>query len=321
MTNQVFDTDIVANAVSTHYDIGNLTRCDLLRVGFNYNYLIETSDQKYVLRIYLNGKYYIRDADDFRFELELLNFLLAQGLPVVKPIGNRVGQQLTSHQFANETRHMALFAFAPGVELDKASADGHLTDDHVKQVGEIAALIHQTTDPFQSRYHRYHLNTSTYLLDKSLQIFARYLAERNLGDLAFFTPFANQIREHVEVLGQTAPVYGLIHADMHGNNIFLDPEAGMTILDFDHCAYGWRAYEFAVWSGNAEVLATLLEGYESVRKLSDLERQLIPTFATLHSIWDMGDILYYNPLWGETVSNESLERNLTHLRNLVQSKL
>lgn len=318
MTNTVVENEIVAEIISTHYTIGKQTHCQLIRAAFNHNYLIETTNQTYVLRIYLNDKYYIHNAGDFRFELDLLNFLLNQALPVVQPVANQKGEWLTTYQFAaQDRRHMALFQFVPGVELDKVSSAGDLTLDTVKRVGEIMALIHQAAEGFQSQYHRYHLNVATYLLDKSLQILETHLINRKLGDLSFFRPCAEQLRQQVSLLPQTTPAYGLIHADLHGNNIFLDAKTGITFIDFDHCAYSYRIYEFAPWAGNAEALASVIEGYESVRPLSKLEKQLIPTVAKLRSIWDMGDILYYMPLWGRTPSDEQLENWMKQLHTLL----
>ncbi|MEM7536978.1 MAG: phosphotransferase [Chloroflexota bacterium] len=304
----VLDTDKIADIFTTHYHLGTPTHCELIRAGFNHNYLIETGDGKYVLRVYLKGKYYIRNADDFRFELDLLNFLHKQGLPVVRPIANHEGEWLTTHVFEDaNTHHLALFHFAHGVEIDKASANGDLTDAHVEQIGEVKARIHQVTDNFQSPYHRYHLNLSTYLMDKPMQLLDTLLRERQLGDLTFLRPITERLRQQVSTLTQTAPTYGIIHADMHGNNILLDNETGMTVIDFDHCAYGWRVYDFMVWRGNPEVLATVLRGYESVRKLSSLEKELMPVFAKLQLLWDIGDVLLFKPLWGEEITNQYLE--------------
>ena len=322
MKNTVFETEIITELISTHYTIGQPTHCELIPEGFNHNYLIETTNNiagnhKYVLRMYLNGKYYIRDADDFRFELDLLNFLLDQGVPVVRPIANQAGEWLTTHHFLDHVRHMVLFHLAPGVELGEVHATGALTPDNFKEVGKVAARIHQATDRFQSHCHRYQLNCSTYLLDKPLQILEKELAKRKMGNLSFFRPFAEQLRQQVEALARTTPTYGLIHADLHGHNIFLDTEAGMTIIDFDHCAYSWRAYEFATWGWDAEALATVIEGYESVQPLSKLEKELIPTFVKLRWLWDIGDMLAYHPLWGTTPPDEHLEDYVKELHDLM----
>ena len=40
--------------------------------------------------------------------------------------------------------------------------------------------------------------------------------------------------------------YGLIHADIHQGNFFVDENDNITIFDFDDCHYHWFAYDLAV---------------------------------------------------------------------------
>ncbi|MEM7125243.1 MAG: phosphotransferase [Chloroflexota bacterium] len=318
MKNILIESEIIADIVSSRYTIGKLTNCQLIREGFNHNYLVETNEKKYVLRVYMTDKYYVRDADDFRFELALLNYLLDQGLSVAQPVTNNEGEWLTTQQLVDKSRHMALFHFAPGVELDKAGERGDLEPNDIWTLGQLTARLHQAMDGFQSRYHRYHLNCSTYLLDKSLEILETHLAKRNMGNVSFFYPYAEKIRHQVSMLPQVTPAYGLIHADLHGNNIFFDAEVGLTLIDFDHCAYGWRAYDIAPGITNSDLSDMLLAGYESVRAFSNLEKELMSTFTHLRDIWDIGDILYYKPLWGQTPSDEELEKSVARLHNLMK---
>ena len=78
---------------------------------------------------------------------------------------------------------------------------------------------------------------------------------------------------------------------MHlGNVHFLGNH--FTIFDFDHCAYGWRAYDLAISSGlRKECRDSMIEGYESVRPLSDAERASIQDLGNLRNLWDIGDIM------------------------------
>lgn len=317
MPNQVLKPEIIAEAVSANYDVDQPTHCELIRAGFNHNYRVETSDGVYVLRAYLNGKYYIKDADDFRFELEFTNFLLSEGLPVVRPIAAKSGDWLGAIETETEVRHTALFHLAPGIEFDEASKLEGFGEAEDKHLGKLIALMHQAADSFQGQHHRYHQDVSTYLLDKSLQILETHLANHNMGDVAFLYPYAEQFRQQVKALPRAAPTYGLIHCDLHGQNIFSDKAAGFTIIDFDHCAYGWRIYDIAGSSGNPQIFNAVLSGYESVRPMSDIEKQLAPTFAKFREIWDIGDILYYMPLWGEDVSEAHLEECVKRLKALM----
>ncbi len=59
---------------------------------------------------------------------------------------------------------------------------------------------------------------------------------------------------------------------------------------------------------------------ESVRLLSDLEKQLMPTFVKLRWIWDIGDILSFMPLWGERPSDEYLAECVGRLHELMEGE-
>jgi Ser/Thr protein kinase RdoA (MazF antagonist) len=303
----------LATAVAANYALEAPLSCKLIRHGFNDNYLIESNEQKYVLRVYLNGKYYIRDANDFRFELELLNFLLAQGISVARPIANRQGEWLTVLQSPAKTEYCVLFAFAEGRNFH---GEG-LRDADIRGMGELAARMHLAADKFRTSHHRYHLD-ECYLLDTPLRTLEEHLAERKLGDIAFFEPLAQELRQKLARLPRTAPDYGIIHCDLNGSNLHVD-DGKITMLDFDQCAYGWRAYDLAPWGySSQELLALVLEGYESVRPLSVIEKAMLPDFVKLRAIWDTGDILKMYPAWGKSVPDEELIGFVGTLRELMK---
>ena len=317
VTNTVLDAKKLIPVLRSNYGLDKSIDCQLIRNGFNHNYLIEAGNQRYVLKIYLNNKYYIQSADDFRFELDLVTFLFAQGIPVAPPIANKGGQTLTTAEFQKETRHMALFRFAEGERLQ---AD--VQEEEVRWLGEIVASLHLAADKFQSRYSRYHLDLN-YLLDEPVGRLEKHLIDGGKGDLEFFRPFAEKLRKGIARLSQSGNAYGIIHADLNSSNIFYDPEAGFTIFDFDHCAFGWRAYDLVPFKGLEEIRDTLwktfLEGYESVRPLSKLEKNVIPVFNKLRATWDIGDMLNMMPVWGEKPDEEYLDGALELFRHLMDS--
>jgi len=64
------------------------------------------------------------------------------------------------------------------------------------------------------------------------------------------TPIARhlaQVRAHLATLPGDPSAYGVIHADFHAANFFVDPEtATLTVFDFDDCAQGWYAMDIAM---------------------------------------------------------------------------
>ena len=101
-------------------------------------------------------------------------------------------------------------------------------------------------------------------------------------------------------LPQTADTCGLIHTDVHFSNFFVH-DAGITIFDFDDCAYNWFVFDLMIpiyyaMSGipssdmaRREELATelfihLIEGYQ---KENHLESMWFDQMATLLQFRDL----------------------------------
>jgi Ser/Thr protein kinase RdoA (MazF antagonist) len=312
MQSIVLEPEFLIPTISTNYNLSSPLECEFIRRGFNDHYLVKTAGERYIFRVYLRDKYYISSPDDFRFELEFLTFLAGRGVPVAEPIEAQNGGFLVKIQLPENVRFAALFRFAEGVELAKYTPK---TPELSERLGGNVAKLHLYADSFKTSYSRYHLDFR-YLIDEPLQTLEKHLLERGKGDLNFFKPFAAELKAQISQLPK-ASTYGIIHADLHGRNIHYDDKAGFCIFDFDHCAYGWRAYDFATFSDiPAERWMAFLEGYESVRPLSQLEKDAIPAFTKLRAIWDIGDILNTFPLWGKTPDDDYLEESVNRLRNL-----
>jgi Ser/Thr protein kinase RdoA (MazF antagonist) len=140
--NEHLATTAVHPLLLEHYELDEVA-CEAIEAGFNHSYVVTADGQKYVLRVYLNGKYYIRDEGDFRFELDLLDFLYRHEVPVARPVPNRRGKYLTTVALPEETRHLALFHFAGGKGLPD-DFQPHLAG----QLGQIIATMHRASNQF-----------------------------------------------------------------------------------------------------------------------------------------------------------------------------
>lgn len=98
--NAALESDLLALFVSDRYALPSPVECDFIRRGFNDHYVVRSRSEKYFLRVYLKGKYYIGGPEDFRFELKLLDFLGSRGVRVVRPISNSAGEHLSAMETA-----------------------------------------------------------------------------------------------------------------------------------------------------------------------------------------------------------------------------
>lgn len=285
--NELLDPQVIANFVTKHYNIVPPITCSFIDRGFNDHYLLSTGDARYIFRVYLNGKYYTPTFDSFQFELDLLQFVHARGVPVSYPIMPSKGGSLVTIPTEAGQRAAALFSFAEG---SKISEDDDPTPSQCLQYGKAIAAFHLASDDFRSDYSRYHLDLE-YLVERPLWWISEFGSPEDKAEIESLTPI-DELVANVKALSKEHGAYGIIHGDLHPGNIHFTETDHITLFDFDHCAYGWRAYDlFMIAELPEPQQKALLLGYESVRPLTEVERQSIQFFSHLRTIWDIGDYL------------------------------
>lgn len=102
------------------------------------------------------------------------------------------------------------------------------------------------------------------------------------------------IQRALQGIGKTRANYGLIHADLHTENILVRGRT-VTVIDFDDSGYGWHIYELAVAlfeeqaSPNFEdIRQALLDGYREHRLLSEADEALLPLFFLIRGMAIIG---------------------------------
>ena len=100
-------------------------------------------------------------------------------------------------------------------------------------------------------------------------------------------------------LPREAPAYGLCHGDVNTGNFHLYDDHAWALLDFEYFGYGWRVFDIATFTNNQihqlgktertrRIVQAFLEGYQSVRTLSQAELEALHPFVVLRQIWLMG---------------------------------
>lgn len=230
--------------------------------------------------------------------MELLAHLHSQGVPVASALLRSDGLLLGQLEAAEMSRSCALFHHVDGVEI---SSLGELTIAKSYAIGRITAELHVAADSFDRPHNRYRLDHH-YLVDEPLRLLdeRRKQLASNPSMLEQFDEIDHFVRdlnpeerlaEAADALKEEPGTVGIIHADLHPGNMRFQ-EDNPTIFDFDHCAVGWRVYDLATTAAfPAKLRESVLAGYESVRTLSDVEREFLPLFDGLRDLWDLGDTL------------------------------
>lgn len=213
---------------SGSYKLQGPVVCDFWNQGLNDSYIVRSKRGKYVLRVYRAGW---RTRREILSELDLLNYLHRQKVPVSRPIRRGDGRYLQGVEAPEGRRYAALFLFAPGkVAIDSRKA---------YRYGALAATIHASTDRQSKRHPRFHLDLK-HLLEDPLAGMAVQLQHRR-HDLDYLHGVATGLAAKIrELLPTTTPEYGVCHGDLHHGNVHFGDDDEMTIFDFDCWGYGWR---------------------------------------------------------------------------------
>lgn len=296
LINSLLETERILELINQHYFLSDVQSCSFIRRGFNDHYLVECKKARYIFRVYLNHKYYIESLDNFQFELDLIEYLHAQNSPVAEAIRLNNGELLGTVSTELGARAFALFAYAEGSTLEPTAH----TAEQCFQFGKTMAAFHLAANGFQTNLERYRLDLK-YLVDEPLRLAAQQKDEVSrtvTEDLSAYIQELIASLQPIEKLVSTVQsmvtdedAFGIIHGDLHTENVHFQDEK-VTLFDFDHCGYGWRAYDLAATFYLSESQnEALLRGYESLRPLSGTEKACLPVFVHLRQLWNIGDML------------------------------
>lgn len=262
-------------ALIAEFDVGELVSAKGIAEGVqNSNFLIDTTGKdgagaRYILTVYESQVV----VDELPFFLGLLDHLSATGCPVPQTIHDRAGASFRSFR----GKALALIEFLPGVSLDMP------TPPQARNVGRALAQLHLAAASFAgTRENDLSLAGWRRLADACASHFADMdpalgpLVQRELADL--------------EACWPSDLPRGAIHADLFPDNVLMLGDQVAGLIDFYFACTDMFAYDVAIthaaWCFSSDgsrfdpaISAALLEGYASVRPLSDDEQRALPLLA------------------------------------------
>ncbi|THD64312.1 homoserine kinase [Phenylobacterium sp.] len=262
-------TDEELAALLADYDLGQAVSLKGVAEGIeNSNFLLETEAGRFFLTIYERRV----KAADLPFFLELLRWIAAHGFPSATPIADREGRILRSVR----GKPCAIVSFLPGLAARRPTAA------HCREAGAGLAALHLAAEGFPL----------TRANDLGQAAWAPMFASLELAAEALKPGLAKTISFDLEQLAARWPKdlpQGVIHADFFPDNVFFAQGKFAGAIDFYFACVDAFAYDIAValnaWcfepdgSFNITCARALVAGYESRRRLSDLERSALPILA------------------------------------------
>lgn len=300
--------DALAEVIEREYDLGSVS-CKMfskmVRTQDNDHYQVRRADgTKYVARIYQFGEPFERQESDYLFELEWLNFLKANNMPVSYPIARRDGRYLGSVNAPEGKRYYALFSFASGEALSLTN------EEQLYRCGAEMARIHMVSNQYQSKHDRAIMDLD-FLVDKPVARIMSLWDESRADDLDIVLTMAAEAKEEILALlrneESSEDSWGPIGGDFHHASVRFDKQGNPTFFNFDLCGYGWRSYDIATFLLNTglmhkstELSEAFFAGYYSERELSRNEHAAISPFLTIRRVWLTGTFTMSDGMAGHT---------------------
>lgn len=264
-------------ALLARYDLGTLMSCKGIAEGVeNSNYLLVTDRASYILTLYERRV----NRDDLPYFLGLMDHLAAKGLPCPTPLHDREGKAL--NEIAG--RPCAIVSFLSGVWPKRPTAK------HCHELGIAMAKLHLAGQDFPLQ-RRNALSVDGW----------RPLLEACDGRADGVRPgLAGELQREFDALAAAWPEapgragskplpHGVIHADLFPDNVFFVGQSLSGLIDFYFACNDYFAYDLAIalnaWCFEADGAFNvtkgrqLINGYESVRPLTDGEVHTLPLFA------------------------------------------
>lgn len=262
-------TEIDLKHFLAQYDVGELTSYKGIAEGVeNSNFLLHTTRDPLILTLYEKRV----EKSDLPFFLGLMQHLSEHGLSCPLPLPRRDGELLGELS----GRPAALISFLEGMWLRKPEAK------HCREVGKALAGMHLAGEGFEiKRPNALSLEGWKTLWEKS----AARADEVETGLEREITAELAFLQAHWP---KNLPA-GVIHADLFQDNVFFLGDELSGLIDFYFACNDLLAYDVSIclnaWcfekdgSYNVTKGSALLEGYYSVRPLSDAERDALPVLA------------------------------------------
>lgn len=311
VTNSTLSATHLGAFLQSKYGLDSNASCRLLKAGINDSYLVASGDDKYVFRIYsLNW----RSEKEIEEEIRLLNLLKENDIPVSYPITDTTGNYIHELAAPEGKRYGIMFSFARGEKLLNIPADVHF------KIGEIMAKMHRLTTNL--KLERVDYSPKVILIDSFDQL--KKFISADTEEINFMASVQQYLLNEFANADADNIRKGAVHMDIWFDNLSIDKNGEVTLFDFDFCGNGWLCYDIAYYilqinstekDENECRLKTeaFLDGYESVTKISDEERRLLPALGVSLYFFYLGIQCQRFDNWSNTFLNETYLKRFVNL--------
>ena len=251
----------------------------------------------YALRIHRKGYH---DLEELNSEHVWTSSLSNAGLLVPEAVVTRSGEAYTSVSFLNssEYRYVGLVKWIEGTILNDLILDLEEKDvsDVYESLGKVVAKFHKATIAWEKPkdFKRHSFDADGFLGSKPF--WGRFWEAQNATtrEREKLSLIRNNITESLSKLPKDINSFGMIHADLHSQNVLIQGKS-LSVIDFDDSGFGWYGFDLAVaiWD-RLDFTATgchfdiayksLIRGYLEERPNAKDIIETIPTFLLMRTL-------------------------------------
>jgi Ser/Thr protein kinase RdoA (MazF antagonist) len=302
--------EALARQVEAEYGLDG-ARCQLITGSLRDVYRVRSRSGQHVLYVYRHDQ---RSPKAIEAEWQFVAYLDVGGIPVAPAVPARSGEIILTFQAPEGPRYGVLTAYVEGDHLRHRRSLGA-----AEIFGRLIARIHVLADamPFDLRRPPHDLER---IVDRSVAALAAEFPER-AEDLAYLREAADTLHARIRALPREAPEYGMIHGDVIRANAQVSEDGRVTVLDFDLCGPGWRAYDVASYRivvrdapGEDGSEGAFMRGYQQVRPLTAWEHESMALFEAVRALFSVGVPAMNVYHWGSAYLRFFLDDYLARIR-------
>lgn len=294
-----------------------VTDCEpkLLKYRENAVFEVRTSDgERAAMRVHRQGYH---SDESLVSERDWMDMLSGGGVVVPRPIPTQAGNFVVDARGDDVPGawKVDMLTWVDGRMLgnvgEPLAYDGRDPDSLFFEIGKTMGALHKlsTAWPRQNTMTRHAWDRDGIVGDNPLWGRFWELAALTPEQRELFQRVRTAIAEDLDAYGQTAENYGLIHADLVPENVFLCGDK-VHLLDFDDAGFGWHVFEIVTavfWLAEEpdfeQICRKVIDGYQSVRPLQQRDLEAMPLFFAARSTTYMG--------WMHTRQNTETTKEMT----------
>ncbi len=258
--------------ILSNYNIGKLNSFRGIQEGIeNTNYFLLVSNKKYILTVYEKRV----KPEDLPFFSELMSGLNKASVKCPIPIDNKRKKSITDYN----GKKLMIVSYLEG------KAKKILSPQNCKSVGLEVAKMHEITKNFKIKRKN----------DLSINSWRKLFNSIKTKCSKIHPDLSKLIESNLEDVEKNWPddlPKGIIHADLFNDNIFFNNNQFSGIIDFYFSCEDFYAFEIAICfnalcfdgapknlSFNVTKAKNFIDGYDSIRKLTDNEKKNIKVLS------------------------------------------